>query len=82
MDNPKKNRYAYRLEGLETDWVQCGNRNFVNYTNLPPGNYIFRVKGAGSKSNWNEEGLSLKIRLVKEAQQFEHLNRKNNSPQR
>ncbi|HEX9513193.1 MAG TPA: two-component regulator propeller domain-containing protein [Puia sp.] len=40
--------YAYMLEGEDKDWVTAGKRNFVSYSNLPAGNYLFKV-GA---SNW------------------------------
>ncbi len=38
-----KNRYAYRMTGVDEDWVLPGNRRFANYTNLGPGNYVFEV---------------------------------------
>jgi len=61
--NPSQNQYAYKLEGFDKDWVQSGNRNEVIYTNLPPGNYIFKVKGSNDAAVWNEEGISLKIHI-------------------
>jgi signal transduction histidine kinase/CheY-like chemotaxis protein/ligand-binding sensor domain-containing protein/AraC-like DNA-binding protein len=38
--------YAYRLEGLDDDWVHAGNLNFANYTGVPPGDYTFRVRSS------------------------------------
>lgn len=61
---PKKNQYAYRMEGFDKDWVYCGNRRFATYTNLDPGNYLFRVKGANKDGVWNEEGASIKITII------------------
>lgn len=59
---PEKNRYAYRLEGLEDDWVEVdASRRYVSYTNLDPGKYVFRVKGSNNDGLWNEAGRSLKI---------------------
>lgn len=58
-----KHQYAYRLEGLDDDWIQCGTRRYVNYTNLDPGNYIFRVKGANCDGIWNEAGTYIKLRI-------------------
>ncbi|MDQ1355070.1 MAG: hypothetical protein QG657_5379, partial [Acidobacteriota bacterium] len=43
FENPGKNRYAYKLEGFTRNWVQSGSRRFTNFTNLPGGEYIFRV---------------------------------------
>jgi signal transduction histidine kinase len=59
--NPDKNRYAYMLEGVSGDWIETGNRRFVPFSNLPPGEYIFRVKGSNNDGLWNESGPSLKI---------------------
>ena len=59
--NPGKNRYAYQMQGLDQDWVYCGHRQFVTYTNLNPGRYDFRVKGSNNDGIWNEAGTSLVI---------------------
>ncbi|MEI7499072.1 MAG: two-component regulator propeller domain-containing protein [Bacteroidota bacterium] len=59
--NPDKNRYAYMLEGVSGDWIETGNRRFVPFSNLPPGEYTFRVKGSNNDGLWNESGPSLKI---------------------
>ncbi len=58
---PGKNQYAYRLEGVDPDWVQAGNRSFANYTNLDPGHYEFRVKAANDDGVWNEQGTALRV---------------------
>jgi diguanylate cyclase (GGDEF)-like protein len=42
---PEANRYAYMLEGLDRAWTDAGNRHFVTYTTLPPGDYTFRARG-------------------------------------
>ncbi len=59
--SPGKNQYAYILEGFEDRWNYVGNRNFANYTNLPPGEYTFKVKGSNSDNIWNEHPASLVI---------------------
>ncbi len=61
---PEKNKYAYFMEGVEKDWNYVGNRRFATYTKLPPGTYKFRVKGSNNDSVWNEEGISIKIRII------------------
>ncbi len=58
---PEKNKYAYKLEGLEEDWNYVNNKNFANYTNLTPGEYCFRVKGSNNDGVWNEKGVSVSI---------------------
>ena len=59
--DPQKNRYAYKLEGFDRDWVECGARRYASYTNLPPGKYTFRVKGANNDGVWNEDGLAVRV---------------------
>lgn len=59
--NPKKNQYAYKLEGLQNDWNYCSNRRIAYYNNISPGEYRFRVKGSNNDGIWNEEGTSVKI---------------------
>ncbi len=56
--NPRKNQYAYQLEGINDDWVYSGNRHYANFTNVPPGNYTFRVKGSNSDGVWNENAIA------------------------
>ncbi len=62
--SPEKNKYAYMMEGFEKDWNYVGNRRFATYTNLPPGNYVFRVKGSNNDGVWNDEGVSLRIKIT------------------
>lgn len=62
--NPVKNRYAYRLEGFEKNWIFAGTEREVRYTSLPPGSYLFRVKGSNGDGVWNEEGIAIKFRIV------------------
>ncbi len=62
--NPEKNQYAYKLEGIDKDWVQSGNRRFINYTGIGSGTYTFRVKGSNNDGIWNEEGISMTITIL------------------
>lgn len=64
FSNTQKNRYQYRLEGIDASWVQAQHRRTANYTNLPPGSYVFRVKGSNDDGLWNEQGASVNI-LIK-----------------
>jgi two-component sensor histidine kinase len=61
---PGKNQYAYKLDGLDHDWIHSGTRRYASYTKVPPGRYTFRVKGSNSDGIWNEEGVSLAITVV------------------
>jgi signal transduction histidine kinase/ligand-binding sensor domain-containing protein/DNA-binding response OmpR family regulator len=58
-----RDRYAYLLEDFNKDWLYTdGSQRRVTYTNLDPGNYVFRVKVLGSDGNWSEE-RSIKIKI-------------------
>lgn len=61
---PEKNQYAYILEGFEDRWNYVGSRRFASYSNLPPGRYTFRVKAANADGLWNEDGVSLGLRII------------------
>jgi PAS domain S-box-containing protein len=57
-----KNRFAYRLEGFDPDWIYTGARDRkAVYTNVPPGSYTFRVKAANDDGLWNEKGTSIQV---------------------
>ncbi len=58
---PAKNTYAYKLEGVDPDWITAGDRRYASYTNLPGGQYTLRVRAANSDGVWNEAGLSLPV---------------------
>ncbi|MBX7151067.1 protein kinase [bacterium] len=58
---PEKNQYAYMMEGFDKAWIYSGARRYVNYTNLDPGRYAFRVKAANSDGLWNEDGQAIEI---------------------
>lgn len=61
--NPEKVRFKYRLEGYDKDWVDADTRRVAYYTNLPPGNYKFRVIACNNDGVWNEAGASFELYL-------------------
>ncbi|MBN2185263.1 MAG: SpoIIE family protein phosphatase [Candidatus Krumholzibacteriota bacterium] len=62
---PGKNRYAYMMEGLDKEWIYTDSeKRFATYTTLPPGKYVFRVKGSNNDGVWNEEGVSIDITIT------------------
>jgi signal transduction histidine kinase/ligand-binding sensor domain-containing protein len=54
-----KPRFRYKLEHFDTDWQEAGNRRQASYTNLPPGNYRFKVVSNDASGGWNESGAEL-----------------------
>ncbi len=63
FSSPEKNQYSYILEPFNPDWVYAGKNRSVTYTNLPPGEYVFRVKGSNNDGVWNEVGTSLAVTM-------------------
>ncbi len=61
---PEGFSYAYRLEGFEEEWNHVGNRRFATYTNLPPGEFTFRVIAANADGVWNNNGAALRVVVV------------------
>lgn len=61
--HPEKNQYAYKLEGLDVDWVYCGYTRKVNYSNLDYGDYVFRVKASNNDGIWNDVGISVAVTI-------------------
>ena len=59
---PHKNRYRYKLEGFDQAWQEVGSeQRYASYTNLPAGEYQFRVQGSNNHGVWNEAGATLKL---------------------
>ncbi len=59
---PEKNMYAYKMEGLDEDWIYTSSKKrFATYTTLAPGTYTFRVKGSNNDGVWNEKGTAMQI---------------------
>ncbi len=59
--DPERNRYEYQLEGFDATWVRAGARAEATYTGVPPGSYLFRVRGCNSDGVWNDAGASFEL---------------------
>ncbi len=59
--NPSKNRYKYRLEPFDLDWIDGGTQRTARYTNLDPGEYNFRVMGSNDNDIWDEKGAAVQF---------------------
>ncbi|MBK7631828.1 MAG: response regulator [Ignavibacteriales bacterium] len=58
---PGKNQYSYRLMNFNADWIYSGTNRTATYTNLPPGEYVFQVRGSNNDGVWNEVGTSVAL---------------------
>jgi ligand-binding sensor domain-containing protein/signal transduction histidine kinase len=56
---PEQIRFRYRLEGLDSDWVEAGTRRTAFYNYVPPGKYQFRVLACNADGVWNKTGVDL-----------------------
>lgn len=59
--NPQKNKFKYRLKGFDEQWSSTEFNGKANFTNIPPGDYIFEVKAANNDNIWNEVPTQLLI---------------------
>jgi signal transduction histidine kinase/DNA-binding response OmpR family regulator len=59
--NPRAVRFRYMLEGFDPEWVDAGARRTAYYTNLPPGQYTFRVIAANADGVWSPAGTDLRF---------------------
>ena len=62
--NPQKNNYAYQMKGISDEWINIGNRKFVPFFALPPGEYVFKVKGSNNDGVWNDKEISIRIVIL------------------
>ncbi|MEO5817916.1 MAG: two-component regulator propeller domain-containing protein [Gemmatimonadaceae bacterium] len=61
---PEKNRYAYRLDGLDDDWNEVGTTRVASYTNLAAGSYLFKVRGSNNDGVWSDTPASIRIEVL------------------
>jgi ligand-binding sensor domain-containing protein len=61
--NSTREQYAYMLEGFDKEWIYSGNRRYASYTNIPGGDYTFRVKAGNMPQVWNEKTLAIPIHI-------------------
>ena len=61
---PEKVRFRYKLEGVDSGWREVINKREAQYTNPPPGRYMFRVIAANDSGVWNEQGDTLEFDIL------------------
>ena len=61
---PEKMRFRYLLEGQDPDWKEVINDRQVQYSNLPPRDYRFRVMASNNSGVWNETGATLDFSIA------------------
>ena len=61
---PDQVRFRYRLDGLESAWVEAGNRREAHYSHLAPGEYKFLVSACNNDGVWNEQGAAFAFSVL------------------
>lgn len=62
--NPQQNKYTYILDNYEDEWNTPSSYNIATYRNLPPGKYIFRVRGTNDDGTWSKQEASIHITVL------------------
>lgn len=63
LSSPAKNKYRYKLEGLNDDWIDNGYNHEVTLTNLAPGSYTLRVAGQNGNGIWSAQEAIMRITI-------------------
>lgn len=61
--NPENIKYTYKLEGFDKDWNLAQTNRTATYTNVPKGNYVFKVKSTNSQGIWTDNERQLPITI-------------------
>ncbi|MEM8767107.1 MAG: two-component regulator propeller domain-containing protein [Pseudomonadota bacterium] len=64
--SPDKHLYRYRLEGFDENWIEADQFRRAVYTNLPSGDYEFRIQAANNDGVWNRTGASMQVTVTQE----------------
>ncbi len=64
FDNAANIRYAYKMEGLNNEWIDCGTRRYASFTNIDPGEYVFRVKATNGDGIWSANEAVMRIGIA------------------
>ncbi|MEW2921635.1 two-component regulator propeller domain-containing protein [Muricauda sp. ANG21] len=61
---PETTEYWYRMEGLNDDWISLKKSHNVSFTEIPAGNYVFKVKSKNYDGTWSKESKALQIKVL------------------
>jgi two-component system, cell cycle sensor histidine kinase and response regulator CckA len=61
---PDKLKFKYMLAGFDNEWINVGTRRTAYYTNIPPGDYTFKVIACNQDGTWNMSGAEVKITIA------------------
>ncbi len=61
---PSKNKFKYKLEPFDKEWIDAGTQRTARYTNLDPGTYTFYFTAANSEGVWSKQPSSVLIHIA------------------
>ncbi len=64
FSNPEGNRYQYKLDPLDDEWINVGSQRTVRFANLSPGDYNFQVKASNSDGVWSSKPDSVQFTIT------------------
>jgi len=60
--HPEKNKYRYKLEGVDKEWIETSRSTGVaSYSNLNPGHYVLKVYAGNEDNVWSSEPIEMHI---------------------
>jgi ligand-binding sensor domain-containing protein/anti-sigma regulatory factor (Ser/Thr protein kinase) len=62
--NPTTNKYEYKMEGIDKEWVSAGTQHSVSYASLPPGRYRFLVRSLNSDGSHSYEPAQISFSII------------------
>ncbi len=62
--NSHRNQYAYMMAGIDKKWIMAGDKRFARYANLPPGNYVFKVKASNNDGVWQATPTTIAVSIT------------------
>jgi signal transduction histidine kinase/ligand-binding sensor domain-containing protein/DNA-binding response OmpR family regulator len=64
FENPEQVQYAYKMDGLDKEFIEVSSRRDVNYSNMLPGNYVFKVKASTDRQLESAQTTSVKFKIL------------------
>jgi signal transduction histidine kinase len=61
FDAPERVRFRYRLEGLNSEWVEAGSSRSASFPYVPYGKYKFEVLAGNGDGIWSKSGASMAV---------------------
>ncbi len=60
----EKKHYEYMLENFDKGWNDVGINRVATYTNLDPGNYVFKVRGLNNEGEWSSHITAIQLTIT------------------